>query len=83
MPTSSTSSLLRMAVKPLVFFALLLHRVAPECPPNGIAGLEEDGEPRRMSISSSMILLIQNSVETVWYKASRTVRCFQRARMDS
>lgn len=84
MPTSSTtSSLLRMAVKTLVFFTLLLNRVAPECPPDGIAGLEEDSEPRWMLESSSMILLTQNSVDPVWCKASRTVICFQRARINS
>lgn len=44
-----------MAVNILVFFVLLLNRVAPECSAEGTAGLGEDGEPRRMSTSSNMV----------------------------
>lgn len=44
-----------MAVNILVFFVLLLNRVAPECSAEGTAGLGEDGEPRRMSTSSNML----------------------------
>lgn len=49
---------------PLLCFAAD-NRAAPECSPDGIAGLEEVGELRRMLANSSMILPSQDSVDLV------------------